>query len=283
MKTSDFVIAEGPLIARREHPDEQSTIDWALRTGQLRSVLPGVLLVPEIADDLRWRMAAVAAWNPEAVILGEAAAQVSFWPELRVTEIEVAARTSARARGFRFVDRTLPTELIDDSRQVRMAVPALAALDCIDTQDTDAIDRALRSRRITLPELWAALEATSGRAGNRKKRRALVDSRTQPWSAAERLAHRILLEGRIFGWKANHQVHVDGRPYFIDIAFAGQRLAVEIDGRLHEDDPDIFENDRLRQNALVLTGWRVLRFTWAMLVTDPGYALAQIRSALRAG
>lgn len=281
MQTSDFVIAEGPLIARREHPSEQSTIDWALRTGQLRSVLPGVLLVPEVADDLRWRMAAVAAWNPDAVILGEAAAQVGFWPELCVTEIEVAARTSARARGFRFVDRTLPTGLIDDSRRVRLAVPALAALDCINTRDTDAIDRALRSRRVTLPDLWAALEATPGRAGNREKRRALINSRTEPWSAAERLAHRILLEAKIFGWQANYQVHVDGRPYFLDIAFAGQRLAVEIDGRLHEDDPDIFEHDRLRQNALLLTGWRVLRFTWAMLVTEPGYVVAQIRRALR--
>ena len=48
----------------------------------------------------------------------------------------------------------------------------------------------------------------------------------------------------------------------------------------HEDDPDIFENDRLRQNALVLSGWRVLRFTYAMLINEPAQVIATIRRAL---
>ena len=53
-----------------------------------------------------------------------------------------------------------------------------------------------------------------------------------------------------------------GRLYYIDVAFRLPKMALEIDGRLHEEDEDLFESGRWRQNALVADGWRVLRFTW---------------------
>jgi len=108
----------------------------------------------------------------------------------------------------------------------------------------------------------------------------LIDSRDKPWSAAERLSHRILRAARVRGWTANHRVNVNGSRYFIDIAFHAARLAVEIDGRLHEDDPMVFETDRYRQNGLVRAGWRVLRFTYAMLVNEPDYVIATILAEL---
>ncbi|MGV8849717.1 MAG: DUF559 domain-containing protein [Propionibacteriaceae bacterium] len=42
----------------------------------------------------------------------------------------------------------------------------------------------------------------------------------------------------------------------------------------------MFENDPLRQNALVRSGWRVLRFTYAMLVNEPEYVIEAIPVAL---
>ena len=81
------------------------------------------------------------------------------------------------------------------------------------------------------------------------------------------------------GWTANLEIRVRGSKY-IDIAFREARLAIEIDGRLHEDDPAVFERDRYRQNALVLEGWRVLRFTYRMLVDEPDYVIATILAAL---
>ena len=62
---------------------------------------------------------------------------------------------------------------------------------------------------------------------------------------------------------------LEGRLYYIDIAFPHVKLAIEIDGRRHEEDQDLFESDRWRQNALVADGWRVLRFTWEMLQRAP--------------
>ena len=71
-----------------------------------------------------------------------------------------------------------------------------------------------------------------------------------------------------------------GLRYFLDVAFRALRLVIEIDGRLHEADPDLFENDRWRQNALVLHGWMVLRFTYGCSGT-PGRRAAQDRCSNR--
>ncbi|MGI8417573.1 MAG: endonuclease domain-containing protein [Nakamurella sp.] len=161
-----------------------------------------------------------------------------------------------------------------------MTVPALTTMDLVSQFGGDAIDRALRSRQVTLDLLWTALATTRGRAGNYERRRLLLDSRDSPWSAAERLAHRMLRAAGIDGWRSNFHLFYDGRDYYVDIAFPGLRLAMEIDGRLHETDPRIFEKDRYRQNALVAQGWTVLRFTYRMLVDDPDYVVRTIRRAL---
>jgi very-short-patch-repair endonuclease len=126
-----------------------------------------------------------------------------------------------------------------------------------------------------------ALRATPYRAGNADRLRVLLDSRDEPWSEAERLAHRLLRHGRITGWRTNVPVVVGGRLYYVDIAFGRQHLALEIDGRIHEQDLQLFESDRWRQNALVQAGWHVLRFTWSMLVEHPAMFLEEVRAALR--
>jgi very-short-patch-repair endonuclease len=95
-------------------------------------------------------------------------------------------------------------------------------------------------------------------------------------SEAERIAHRLLRSAAIRGWSPNRRV---GRAV-VDIAFADDRLAVEIDGWAWHHDRERFERDRSRQNALVLAGWTVLRFTWGDLTEDPGRVVTVIRAAL---
>jgi very-short-patch-repair endonuclease len=109
--------------------------------------------------------------------------------------------------------------------------------------------------------MYQALHLTPHRAGNSERLSLLIDSRNEPWSAAERLSHRLLRAAGIKDWQTNMPVWLDGQIFYIDIAFKQRKLAIEIDGRLHETDEDLFESDRWRQNALVANGWRVLRFT----------------------
>ncbi len=215
------------------------------------------------------------------MLVGGAAAKLTFWPEVRVTDITcaVASRRAPRP-GFQFVKRRVPPELITHHHGARLTSPALTAMDLCDALGGEPIDQALRTRTATLRQMRRALDLTGSRQGNTVRRMLLLDSRDKPWSEAERLFHRMLREAGITGWKANRGVRADGWTCYIDVAFQHLRLAVEIDGRLHENDPKIFQHDRWRQNALVLDGWRVLRFTWEMLTDHPEMVIATVRRAL---
>ncbi len=281
MTATPFSDAHG-LVVRREVPQQSGTIDWLRRTGRLVTVLPGVYATPERAGVPAVRMRAACRSYPDAVLTGAAAARSSFWPGAPLPVIEVAVgRKVAPQPGFVLSRRVVPPELVVEEAGLRYTAPALTAIDLATADCAEPIDRALRSRTATLAGMYEALAASGYRRGNADRRRLLLDSRDQPWSEAERRAHRLLRAARLRGWRANRPVVVSGRLYYIDIAFGGSKLAVEIDGRLHELDEDLFESDRWRQNALVRAGWRVLRFTWAMIVDHPELMVQEIRFALR--
>lgn len=245
-------------------------------------VLPGVYAAPELAGLPLTQMRAVCVANPDAVLIGAAAARVSYWPGAPMSRVEVATPTKhASTAQVSFCRRRIAPELVMTRAPLRCTVPALTAIDVATLEDANAIDVALRSRRASLEQMYAALHATPHRKGNRDRLQVLLDSRDEPWSEAERRAHRLLRGAGVTGWRTNHPVALDGALYYLDIAFRRQRLAVEIDGRLHELDRELFESDRWRQNALVRNGWRVLRFTWSMLVNHPDHFVDEIRSALR--
>ena len=100
----------------------------------------------------------------------------------------------------------------------------------------------------------------------------MVGRRALEPPAATRCWHQWLAD--------NLAVRLDGRVFYIDIAFRRQKLAIEIDERVHETDPNLFESDRWRQNALVADGWRVLRFTWTMLRDHPDAFIQAVLDAL---
>jgi very-short-patch-repair endonuclease len=282
VKIDTLLATEGPVFHLRSLPPAtRATVKSAHEAGRLVRLLPGTYVTPDAHDDFATRCAAVAWWCPDAVIVGAAAARLTFWPDLSVRVIDVARRGYVpNAPGYTFERRIVDPELVVVRHGLRLSSPALTAVDLVPHLGGDALDTCLRARAARLEDLWAAFHAHPSRAGNLERHRMLVDSRDKPWSAAERLSHRLLRRHGIVGWTANLEVRVHGLSYFIDIAFRAERLAVEIDGRLHEDDPAVFESDRYRQNALVTEGWRVLRFTYGMLVDRPQYVVDQIRAAL---
>jgi very-short-patch-repair endonuclease len=271
----------GGLVVRRDNPQLAGSFDWLVRQRRLTTVLPGVYAAPEIATSWQTRVRALGLRHRDAVLLGAAAARLSFWPNAPLSFIEAAVPSVLKQQpGFSFNRRHIPAELITERDGIRFTVPALTAIDLATFACSDAIDIALRVRAATLAGMYEALSMTPHRAGNRQRLKLLIDSRGEPWSAAERLSHRLLRAAGITGWETNHPVLVDGQLFYIDIAFKRQKLAIEIDGRPHETDEDLFESDRWRQNALVEDGWRVLRFTWAMLRDHPEDFIGAILAAL---
>jgi very-short-patch-repair endonuclease len=74
---------------------------------------------------------------------------------------------------------------------------------------------------------------------------------------AEKLLWKALRGGRSDGLKFRRQ-HPVGR-YFADFACEPLRLAIELDGGVHDKD-DAYLNDYVRQQEIEALGWFVLRF-----------------------
>jgi very-short-patch-repair endonuclease len=281
MHEIERLLAMRGVIARRDHPELDTTLRYLVRRGDLIRVLPGIYAARDQGMPLQTRVSAVRCFDPDAILVGAVAARLSFWPELQADVVECAVRHSrAPQTGYRFTRRHIPSDLVVSRSGLRLTSPALTALDLCATHGGDAIDQALRSRATTLAQLHRAMELTAARVGNPTKRYLLLDSRDEPWSTAERKLHRLLRKAGITRWKANRPVVLDDFTCYVDVIFSNFKLAIEIDGRLFHTGAEVFETDRWRQNKLVLDGWCVLRFTWTMIEEQPETVLAMVREAI---
>lgn len=260
------------VLSRRDRPELVPVLDRAKQLGEIESVLPGVYACAGQKAFPEVRVAALQAYEPKAVLLAEAAARFSFWRAVEVADVAAAVpRRLAPQAGFRFVRRLVPEHMVTEVDGRRLTVPALTAIEL----GPDGIDYALRERATTLTEMREVLAALPWRPGVRARRRLLEESSENPWSAAERQLHRLLRAAGLTDWRGNYPVG----SYVVDVAFVAQRLAIEIDGRHFHGDAT-FESDRWRQNALVLDGWRVLRFTWTMIEGYPEKVIETVRKGL---
>jgi hypothetical protein len=71
-----------------------------------------------------------------------------------------------------------------------------------------------------------------------------------------------------------------GREGIVDYAYPHHQVIIELDGRRWHTRDETYDDDRRRDNAAQLAGWRVFRFTWDDLVSRPAYVLATIAAAL---
>lgn len=74
----------------------------------------------------------------------------------------------------------------------------------------------------------------------------------------ERQAWTVLRQLRKEGYPVKRQHPVP--PYTVDFAIVSIRLAIEIDGSIHQRD-DVMERDAARDLALMEKGWRLLRLS----------------------
>ncbi|HZL74514.1 MAG TPA: hypothetical protein VFB83_03980 [Propionibacteriaceae bacterium] len=140
-----LLAAEG-VIARRDHPELDTTLRYLLRRGDLARVLPGIYSAADRAASQQTRIRALSRFDPDAILVGAVAARISFWPDLRVDMIECAVRHSrAPQAGYRFTRRHIPPELVVNRSGLPHTSPALTALDLCAIAGGDAIDQALHT------------------------------------------------------------------------------------------------------------------------------------------
>ena len=275
----------GGAIRRSDHPKFEQRLDRLYHRGLLERPLPGVFALPGVEAEFDRAVIAGALWaGPDAVLVGAAAAKLTFWPKLRVEEIEYAIpiRRVARSGKWTKAHRKIPQELVVHRGPIRITCPALTAVDLAACAvGGNAIDEALRTGAATLEQLWAAFAAQPDRPGNSVRRMLLVDSRDSPWSEGERELHRVLRAGGITGWRTNQSIKIGRKEYRGDVLFEKLKVIAEVDGWEYHGTRDAFENDRRRRNELEAAGYLVLNFTWLQVTRSPDWVVDCIRRALR--
>ncbi|TAE28863.1 MAG: endonuclease domain-containing protein [Cytophagales bacterium] len=103
-------------------------------------------------------------------------------------------------------------------------------------------------------------------------RQALRNDATEAESALWQCLRRSQLDGRKF--RRQHSI-----GYFVlDFYCPSERLVIELDGGIH-DDPEVRDNDELRQQAIESLEIRVLRFRNEEVFFELKRVLATIRTA----
>ena len=261
-------------------------IDRRLVSGEWIPALPSVRAVFQHASigrtyaSMRWA-AVLAVGEPCALGLDSAATEWGWCHDPGPVTVVVGPGRTPRVAGVHVKRLTLADRDVVRLHGLPVTSRARTVADCLRFLPARRAQAVFdRSQQRGGPEVDdVALLLPRGGAGVRQARQLL---RAADGSAfeAERLAGKLLRGNGISGWHANYAVVLAGRRIVIDIAFPGVRLAIEVDGWAFHHEVDRFQRDRERQNLLIAHGWRVLRFTYAHLTTQPDLVVRRVREAL---
>jgi hypothetical protein len=234
-------------------------------------------------------MAAVLACGRGAVLSHRSAA--ALWgirPTARsAIDVTAPGRAGRRRAGIE-VHAAATLEASDVTRVD--AIPCTTVprtlLDLASVVDRRALERAYERAELLRVLDAAAVEDLLARS---PRRHGLAVLRAVVQAAAPLAVTRSELEERFLCIcdaagiprpHVNAWVPLDGGGVEVDFLWPAQRLAVETDGHRVHGTRQAFERDRRRDRRLLLEGWRVVRFTWRQLVSDPGEIAATMRALL---
>ncbi|MEA2291007.1 MAG: hypothetical protein QOF17_27 [Solirubrobacteraceae bacterium] len=260
-------------------------ISWRVRVGRLHSIHRGVYSVGHrvLGVEGRW-MAAVLVCGADAVLShASAAAAWDLRPAAAAIDVTVPLRCRVRRPGIRsHRSGTLTADLVTAHRGIPVTTPArtlldLAAIGVRGRPLERLLDRAELLRLVDFADVRAALDRHPGRPGA-----AALGALLSRYAAGSTVT-RSELEERFLGLCDRYALprpdvnrRIDG-GIEVDFLWPGARLVVEVDGYAFHRSPTAFEEDRARDVALVLAGYRVLRFTWTQVTRRP----AEVARALR--
>jgi hypothetical protein len=121
------------------------------------------------------------------------------------------------------------------------------------------------------------MELTAARVGNPTKRYLLLDSRDEPWSAAERKFHRLLHDAGITGWKANRPVVLDDFTCYVDVIFRGSNSSSRSTVGCFTP---VQTSSRMGRTSRITASVRERAKDAAMIEVQPQMVLAMVREAI---
>lgn len=281
-RMSDRLLAANKgVLTRRDHP--RAAINSLLARKRIVAVHPGVFVDVGLRWDRYTRQAAALAARPSAVLWGQSAVEAiraEPRPFAKGERVLLAQEGGSGGAGLTIVRRSLDPAHVREAHGLRCPSPAVVAVDVAATDDGRVAELFLREGMVRPDELVDALALFGGQRGLRERRRVVVTCADNPWSGGERALQQLLREAGIEGWVANPRLKLGGFVCYPDLLFEAKRLVVEFDGFEVHSSRQAFEADRVRQNRLVLAGYRVLRYTWRRLSEDPEAVVEEIRSAV---
>jgi very-short-patch-repair endonuclease len=148
-----------------------------------------------------------------------------------------------------------------------------------------SLDDCLVRNAVTPDELRAVLDRIDGSRlkGTKAFREALQglsNSYVPTESELERMLFRAINDPRVPS--VERQARLPWwpiLPHRVDAVIRARRLILEADGRDYHTKRKDFERDRQRDNLAVAHGYRVMRFTYRALSTDPGEVLRLVLDA----
>ena len=282
MFTSEDVAAAGLSPAQVKHRVQQGR--WE-RIGRGVYRLTGAPRTPDstlFAATLVHR--GVASHSSAARLLG-------LWAGPSPAEVTSELRTGHRhheARVHRTADLR-PSDIvhlhgIPSTNATRTCIDMGARLD--EARLHRLVDRAVHLRLTTVDQLvrrflQLARRGRDGIATTRSVLEALSPELGLVESDLETLLVRLITAAGLPQPDRQVEVATAGRIFRLDFAYVPQKVAIECDGFSAHGSRLAFEDDRHRQNLLVLAGWRILRFTWRQITGSPDWVVAQLQRALR--
>jgi very-short-patch-repair endonuclease len=270
----------------------KSTLRRRVAEGVFIDLRPGLLAIPGAVDELKLDLWAACS-KLNAVVSHESAAHLHGLDRPRFVKrtVSVPVRRSKDLVGVTVHQLTdlAPDHIVDlDGLPVTSPERTIMDLAAVLREGHLAriLDNSLAARQVDFDAL-ESLFASLGRRGKpgtallRKMLEARGSEYTPPDGELERrlilVLQRAELPEPVRQFRAPWLRPVNGR---VDLAYPAHRLVIEGDSRRWHQLMEAFENDRLRDNAAQLAGWRILRFTWAEITDSPERVASTVRRAL---
>ncbi len=255
-----------------------------VNTGWLLRFHRGVYLVGPLETAHTRLMAATLAAGPGALISHHPAAVLWEWrpPAEGPIDVTIPGRKARHRDGIRIHTTTLHPHDITRRHGIPVTSAARTLLDLAATTTADELDRALNEARLQHRVSSRSLNEQFSRYPHHRGTAALKAAIPQEpkltRSKAERLMLDLIRKARLPTPEAN--VRIGG--FEADLLWRDQKLVVEFDSWTFHSTRRAFERDRRKDRELQALGYRVLRFTWRELTTEPEAVVAAITRALTA-
>ena len=238
-------------------------------------------------------MAAVLACGPEAVLSYRCAAALHEIHRTDQVKIDVTIpQRSPRKHAGVDVHRstTLTPADVTTVHGIPCTTVARTILDLAQVIRGRPLERALDQaeilRVLDLTAIQDQIERNKARPAA-KRLRAVLDQHyigsTPTWSELEEVFLAACRRAKlpmpeVNAWIDPHDA--DPTAIRVDFVWREQRVIVETDGHATHRTRRAFEEDRLRDQRLIVAGWTVIRITWRQLTRNPNEVTDRIAQLL---